>query len=112
MQFVRDIRPFFLEKLAPVYGEKEANSMVYWSVESVLGFSKSDCIIQQDAFVSETQKLKLLENLENPFLAAIKLLRKGTTLRVSTVSLNEEVKNLNIQFNSWKNKKPSLLMAF
>ena len=61
MQFVRDIRPFFLEKLAPVYGEKEANSMAYWSIESVLGFSKSDCIIQQDAFVSETQKLKLLE---------------------------------------------------
>ena len=59
MQFVRDIRPFFLEKLAPVYGEKEANSMAYWSIESVLGFS--DCIIQQDAFVSDTQKLKLLE---------------------------------------------------
>ena len=61
MQFVRDIRPFFLEKLASVYGEKEANSMSYWSIESVLGFSKSDCIIQQDALVSETQKLKLLE---------------------------------------------------
>ena len=61
MQFVRDIRPFFLEKLAPVYGEKEANSMFYWSIESVLGFSKSDCIIQQDALVSKTQKLKLLE---------------------------------------------------
>ena len=30
------------------------------------------------------QKLKLLENLENPFSAAIKLLRKGITLRVST----------------------------
>lgn len=61
MQFVRDIRPFFLEKLASVYGEKEANSMSYWSIESVLGFSKSDCIMQQDALVSETQKLKLLE---------------------------------------------------
>ena len=61
MQFVRDIRPFFLEKLASVYGEKEANSMAYWSIESVLGFSKSDCIIQQDTLVSETQKLKLLE---------------------------------------------------
>ncbi len=61
MQFVRDIRPFFLEKLASVYGEKEANSMSYWSIESVLGFSKSDCIMQQDALVSKTQKLKLLE---------------------------------------------------
>ena len=61
MQFVSDIRPFFLEKLASVYGEKEANSMSYWSIESVLGFSKSDCIMQQDALVSETQKLKLLE---------------------------------------------------
>ena len=61
MQLVRDIRPFFLEKLAPVYGEKEAISMAYWSIESVLGFNKSDCIIQKDAFVSETQKLKLFE---------------------------------------------------
>lgn len=61
MQFVRDIRPFFLKKLTPVYGEKEANSMTYWSIESVLGLSKSDCIIQQDAIVSETQKLKLIE---------------------------------------------------
>ena len=63
MQFVRDIHPFFLQKLAPIYGEKEANSMVYWSIESVLGFSKSDCIMQQDATVSEIQKLKLLEIL-------------------------------------------------
>jgi len=58
---VRDIRPFFLEKLAPIYGEKEANSLVYWSIESVLGYSKSDCLMQQDAAVSETPKLKLLE---------------------------------------------------
>ncbi|MBF91004.1 MAG: protein-(glutamine-N5) methyltransferase, release factor-specific [Flavobacteriales bacterium] len=35
--------------------------MVYWSIESALGFSKSDCIMQQDATVSETQKLNLLE---------------------------------------------------
>ena len=61
MQFVRDIRPFFLEKLALVYGENEANNMVYWSIESVLGFSKSDCILQQDVTVSETQKQKLLD---------------------------------------------------
>ena len=61
MQFVRDIRPFFLHKLAPIYGEKEANNMVYWSIESVLGFSKSDCIMQQNAAVSKTQKLKFLE---------------------------------------------------
>ena len=61
MQFVRDIRPFFLEKLALVYGENEANNMVYWSIESVLGLSKSDCILQQDVTVSETQKQKLLD---------------------------------------------------
>ena len=61
MQFVRDIRPFFLDKLAPIYGEKEANNMIYWSIQNVLEFSKSDCIIQKDAAVSETQKLKLLE---------------------------------------------------
>tara|TARA_Y100001978_G_scaffold203006_1_gene226153 strand:+ start:327 stop:1166 length:840 start_codon:yes stop_codon:yes gene_type:complete len=61
MQYVRDIRPFLLEKLAPIYGENEANNMVYWSIESALGFSKSDCIMQQDATVSETQKLNLLE---------------------------------------------------
>jgi len=58
---VRDINLFFLKKLAPIYGEQEANSMAYWSIESVLGFSKSDCIIQQDVAVSDTQKLKLLE---------------------------------------------------
>ena len=61
MKFVRDINLFFLEKLTPIYGEKEANSMAYWSIESVLGLSKSDCIMQQDAAVSETQKLKLLK---------------------------------------------------
>lgn len=61
MQFVRDIRPFFLEKLSAIYGGKEANSMAYWSIESVLGFSKSDCILQQDAVVGEAQQLKLHE---------------------------------------------------
>ena len=61
MNFVRDIRPFFLEKIVPIYGEKEANSMVYLSIQSVLGYSKSDYIMQQDAAVNETQKLKLLE---------------------------------------------------
>ena len=61
MKFVRDVRPIFLEKLAPIYGEKDANSMAYWSIESVLRLSKSDCIIQQDVLVSQTQKLKLLE---------------------------------------------------
>ena len=61
MKFVRDVRPIFLEKLAPIYGEQEANSMAYWSIESVLRLSKSDCIIQQDVLVSQTQKLKLLE---------------------------------------------------
>ena len=61
MKFVRDIRPFFLEKIAPIYGDKEANSMAYWSIQSVLGYSKSDYIMQQDAAVNETQKLKLLE---------------------------------------------------
>lgn len=61
MNFVRDIRPFFLEKIVPIYGEKEANSMVYMSIQSVLGYSKSDYIMQQDAAVNETQKLKLLE---------------------------------------------------
>ena len=61
MKFVRDIRPFFLEKIVPIYGEKEANSMVYMSIQSVLGYSKSDYIMQQDAAVNETQKLKLLE---------------------------------------------------
>lgn len=61
MKFVKDIRPFFLEKIAPIYGEKEANSMVYWIIQSVLGYSKSDSIIQQDAAVNETQKLKLVE---------------------------------------------------
>ena len=61
MKFVRDINLFFLEKLTPIYGEKEANSMAYWSIESVLGLSKSDCIMQQDTAVSETQKLKLLK---------------------------------------------------
>lgn len=61
MKFVKDIRPFFLEKIAPIYGEKEANSMVYWIIQSVLGYSKSDSIIQQDAAVNETQKVKLVE---------------------------------------------------
>ena len=61
MKFVRDIRPFFLKKLADIYAEKEANSMAYWSIESVLGFSKSDCIIQEDTLINEPQKLKLLE---------------------------------------------------
>ena len=61
MKFVRDISPFFLEKLTPVYGEQEANCMAYLSIESVLGFRKSDCIMHHDLAVSETQKLKLLE---------------------------------------------------
>ena len=61
MKFVRDVRPIFLEKLAPIYGEKDASSMAYWSIESVLRLSKSDCIIQQDVLVSQNQKLKLLE---------------------------------------------------
>ena len=112
MQFVRDIRPFFLQKLAPIYEEKEANSMVYWSIESVLGFSKSDCIMQQDATVSEIQKLKLLENLENLSSEVTKLSKKGTTPPGSMVSLNEEVKNLSTQFSLWKNKKLNLLMGF
>lgn len=61
MQLVRDIRPFFLEKLSAIYAEKEANSMAYWSIESVLAFNKSDCIMQQDLPLDEAQKLKLLE---------------------------------------------------
>ncbi len=61
MQLVRDIRPFFLEKLTSNYGEKEANSMAFWSIESVLGFDKSDCVIQQDTLLDEDQKLKMIE---------------------------------------------------
>lgn len=61
MQFVRDIRPFFLEKLSTIYGEKEAYNMAYWCIESVMAFNKSDCILQQDLPLNEAQKLKLLE---------------------------------------------------
>lgn len=68
MKFIRDIRPYFSQKLAVIYGENEAKSMAYWSIESVLGLSKSDCIMKQLESVATEDCERFLEivaRLEN-----------------------------------------------
>ena len=57
-------------------------------------------------------KTKIARKFGEPIFGSDKAFEKGTTLRVSMVSLNEEVKNLNIQFNLWKNKKLNLHMGY
>ncbi len=68
MKFIRDIRPYFSQKLAVIYGENEAKSMAYWSIESVLGLSQSDCIMKQlESVATEDCKrfLEIVARLEN-----------------------------------------------
>lgn len=61
MQLLRDIRPYFIQKLSPIYGTSEANNMAYWCIEEVLGFSKSDCIIKPLEKISSAQSAELME---------------------------------------------------
>lgn len=55
MVFVKDIRPCFLACLAEIYPEREASNMAYWSIEKILGWNKSDCILEQGSRLSKAQ---------------------------------------------------------
>ena len=61
MKLIRDIRTYFTQELAKIYGGDEANSMAYWSMENVLGLSKSDCIMKQSESIAPEKRERFLE---------------------------------------------------
>lgn len=61
MQLLQDIRPYFIQKLSGIYEESEANNMAYWCIESVLAYTKSDCILKPLDSISKEQSAKLTE---------------------------------------------------
>ena len=65
METLSNIIPYFRKELTPIFEEREVISWAYLSIEHVLGYNRSDCIINPNKRIEAKISYKFLQIIED-----------------------------------------------
>ncbi|KRO53512.1 MAG: hypothetical protein ABR79_06360, partial [Cryomorphaceae bacterium BACL11 MAG-121001-bin54] len=65
METLSNIIPYFRKELTPIFEEREVISWAYLSIEHVLGYNRSDCIIHPNKRIEAKISYKFLQIIED-----------------------------------------------
>ena len=65
MEILSNIIPYFRKELTPIFEEREVISWAYLSIEHVLGYNRSDCIINPNKRIEAKISYKFLQIIED-----------------------------------------------